>query len=1168
MCKTLLDLIATNKREEDKSKILYPTSEAKKNIDTQYGLDGFFEEARIPFNGNPLNYSPDPLEIGANYLDDLYDLNLTRPDIFEVRSVDFGDISVIDMPSISDVSEGFYRDIIPCNLYANPEYQFIGLEPCPPFEEQETDYLEYIRRVQSTSTIFDTLSIFNGLKTTDTKLGLIGSEALSDHFRRNLSNNAGQIASEYLQTSPFRLLQDGNPLRLPYDITVPKSAIGKVGLFLEKLTGSYVPFSFLPDDAFNINRKSQFSQSEQTKILLEYTGAGQKEALYTHLRTLENENGYTPTLQNEKGEFIVKDNQYVYIGSDAPEPFTNLSDFNAETVVLEDFEFVTDKLGTQIKRFKYKETVYDPIYGVNSIIKNETVPNLISSSEDFFYNEDETKNAPFNKNNIAAVWDATTENKFNSKSLLFKTKEIVNSTRNNKVGPFISSVEKDFDIIQNGKQVKISRGDAVTAKAGWFVDEGPANEAYIVSKGDFFRVFTKERKHTKLNRAISSRGLFRENSKLSVLGDNGLLNFAPTYRSSTGANLKNYMFSIENLAWEGFTNGLEDCEKGTGDLLSGHKGRVMWFPPYDLTFSESVSVNWETHSFIGRGENVYSYNNTDRSGSLSFTMIVDYPAVVNKLRGERNEIWERYFKGDKSVIDEISRLKRKKSNIDILDENRKKTTKPKVKITTEEVKEEKQKEEAKVEEAIIKKGSSVVLTFINIYFPNNVSNIPPRNGDLRENAGYQSKYQLAGLDYTYYKDVKRDKTTGLAYDNRTNYFLNDDFFNDQYINDKFKDVFDTARILENTYIYVDFFGSASQALPLDTTNYKLSYDRAANARLWFLKKLNEYKENNDLGDLASFIIINEPLAVSDKDSPNTGDNVPRGNKAAVEARRAEIVISYGNEEKPVEVEEDKTVDDIIDDDNLDQDNDLVDSEPIVIEDENSDLMDMLADIRECDVFEYLETYEPQHLKTISEKIKYFHPAFHSMTPEGFNSRLNFLHQCTRQSRNIGVDGVDNITNLAFGRPPVCILKIGDFYYSKILINSMDIQFEGNDGIKWDLNPEGFVAPMIAKITLNIVFIGGQSLQGPINRLQNALSFNFYSSMNMFDPRSSTIEYVESKSEKGEDTSRYKVIDRMPVKNDAEIDREKITDTEQLKTFNNIVQKKVVSALTSNNGQID
>jgi len=1160
MCKTLLDLVATNKREEDKGKILYPTSEAKKNIDTQYGLDGFFEEARIPFNGNPLNYSPDPLDIGATYLNDLFDLNVSRPDIFEVKSVDFGDISVIDMPSISDVSEGFYRDIIPCNLYANPEYEFIGLEPCPPFEEQETNYLEYIRRIQSTSTVFDTLSIFNRLKTVDTKLGLIGSDALNEHFERNLDNNVKQIASEYLQTSPFRILQEGNILRLPYDITVPKTALGKVGLFLEKLTGSYVPFSFLPDDAFNINRKSEFSKTEQTTILLEYTGPGQKEALYNHFRTIENENGYTPTLKDSEGNFIVKDNQYVYVGSNAPEPFTNMADFNAEVITVEDFEFVKDKLGTQIKRFKYTQTEYNPNYGVNSTIKNDTSPNLISSSEDFFYNEDETKNAPFNKNNLEAIWDATTENRFNSKSLLFKTKEIVNATRNNVVGPFISTVEKDFDIIQNGKQVKISRGDAVTAKGGWFIDEGPANEPYIVSKGDFFRVFTKERKYTKLNRAISSRGLYRENASLSVLGDNGLVNFAPTYRSSNNAMIKNYMFSIENLAWDGFLNGLEDCEKGNGDPLSGHKGRIMWFPPYDLTFDESVSVDWNEHNFIGRGEAVKTYNNTKRTGTLSFKMIVDYPSVVNKLRGQRTEIWERYFKGDKSVIEEILALKRKKSNEELIDERKKKGVKPPEKTTNEPIVDDKQKKEKEAEDSL--ELSFSMIPIVTAYFPNNVAEIPVRSGDIRLNSGYQSIYQIAGLDYTYYKGVKRDKSSGLAYENRTNYYLNNNFFDDQYLKETLDDLILKAANEKVEEIRFFFIGSASQAVPLDTTNDILSKKRAENLKTWFIQKFNDYKSYNDIGDIK--IIFEEPEFIGDLISFNTGDDVPRDNRAAIEARSAEVKAFF---EVPPKKDDLKTANDVIAEDNLNQDNDLTDSEPKIIDNETSDLLDDLADIRECDVFEYLETYEPQHLKTISEKIKYFHPAFHSMTPEGFNSRLNFLHQCTRQSRNIGVDGIDNISNLAFGRPPICILKIGDFFHTKIVIDSLSIQYK-SDEIKWDLNPEGFVAPMIAYITLNITFLGGQSLVGPINRLQNALSFNFYSSMNMFDPRSAIIKYVESKDDKGNDTSRYKVIDRIPMRHDSEIDKENIDDTTRLRDNKDIKQKPTVAALSLYSGQID
>ena len=71
---------------------------------------------------------------------------------------------------------------------------------------------------------------------------------------------------------------------------------------------------------------------------------------------------------------------------------------------------------------------------------------------------------------------------------------------------------------------------------------------------------------------------------------------------------------------------------------------------------------------------------------------------------------------------------------------------------------------------------------------------------------------------------------------------------------------------------------------------------------------------------------------------------------------------------------------------------------------------------------------------ITEKIKYFDPAYHSISPEGFNARLTFLQQCTRQGPTIGnSDLTDSKTanNLAFGRQPVCVLRIGDFYYTKI-----------------------------------------------------------------------------------------------------------------------------------------
>ena len=138
--------------------------------------------------------------------------------------------------------------------------------------------------------------------------------------------------------------------------------------------------------------------------------------------------------------------------------------------------------------------------------------------------------------------------------------------------------------------------------------------------------------------------------------------------------------------------------------------------------------------------------------------------------------------------------------------------------------------------------------------------------------------------------------------------------------------------------------------------------------------------------------------------------------------------------------------------------------------------------------------------TFRQKIKYFHPAFHSTTPEGLNSRLTFLNQCTRQGSTSERQGGNN---LAFGRAPVCILRVGDFYHTKIVIDSLSIDYEP---IVWDLNPEGIgVQPMIANVTLSFKFLGGSSLNGPINRLQNALSFNYYANTHVYDVRADYIK---------------------------------------------------------------
>ena len=161
---------------------------------------------------------------------------------------------------------------------------------------------------------------------------------------------------------------------------------------------------------------------------------------------------------------------------------------------------------------------------------------------------------------------------------------------------------------------------------------------------------------------------------------------------------------------------------------------------------------------------------------------------------------------------------------------------------------------------------------------------------------------------------------------------------------------------------------------------------------------------------------------------------------------------------------------------------------------------------EGEFFQLLERNAPFMHHLISEKIKYFDPAYHSISPEGFNARLTFLNQCCRQGPTVGQSDYYSMTayNLAFGRPPVCVLRIGDFYYTKIIISSVGIEY--NDAT-WDLNPEGIgVMPMYATVSIDFTFLGGSDLGGPISRLQNAVSFNYYANTSVYDNRAERVLY--------------------------------------------------------------
>lgn len=152
-------------------------------------------------------------------------------------------------------------------------------------------------------------------------------------------------------------------------------------------------------------------------------------------------------------------------------------------------------------------------------------------------------------------------------------------------------------------------------------------------------------------------------------------------------------------------------------------------------------------------------------------------------------------------------------------------------------------------------------------------------------------------------------------------------------------------------------------------------------------------------------------------------------------------------------------------------------------------------INECDYFETIKKTDSFLYESLTDKLKNFHPAFHAITPEGLNSRLTFLQQCGRQGPSF-IDP-NQPQNTAFGRPPVCILRIGDFYFTKIIIDSINFTF---DPLQWDLNPEGIgVQPMVVNVDMNFKFIGGSTLQGPLRQLQNAVSYNFFANTAIYMP---------------------------------------------------------------------
>ena len=731
-----------------------------------------------------------------------------------------------------------------------------------------------------------------------------------------------------------------------------------------------------------------------------------------------------------------------------------------------------------------------------------------------------------------------------------------------------------------------------------------------------------------------NKGYERLKNMTSLDPENGKPIFAPYYVNDRSVmekdSIKRCMFSIENLAWKdiipnstlirkngdelhahwspgdginmSFTGG---TAKGYGMTLTEEQigpngGRIMWFPPYNLKFNEQVSARWNENEFIGRGEKMYSYVNTERGGTLSFTILVDHPSIINEwTRGgkmgktagktdplSKDEAILRYFAG----CDALEFNPRKeydvpyaKVQIDLTniieDEYKKQIDTLKEPDGTDQITDE------------IENDEGDMVFYSVFYFPNDYS---------AEDFNKQGKYK-EGLDEMFERGDRSNGTigyelghggTGMTYDGkyyyrgpnkakkrgepggkiREWYYPVDSRINDEELwnNNRYKDMKDFGL---NANFYGNFWsnvpgqeeiveylnkGNESLSDSQNLTKAKSLVRATDNENKYFIPAYNFYKNlesvitnfnaatnnrysyeidvqgfassqgytesnkilaQNRAGVIAGWIKSLNKFDFGGKDHisnngngeiPDTGksngvdtesDFIPKAARAAVVTFRikpapTKTVITEAQRYKDTPVYSSWTET---------REETTTETWEKYYTDAASAYTNETYD-NEYTYFKQINEHDDMVKRYISDKVDYFDPAYHSITPEGFNARLTFLHQCTRQGPTISASDLGSgggrygAGNLSFGRAPFCILRIGDFYNTKICIKSINITYD-NEGISWDLNPEGVgLQPMMANVDINFDFIGGSDLSGPIARLQNAASFNYYANTSVYDRR--------------------------------------------------------------------
>ncbi len=1047
----------------------------------------------------------------------------------------------------------------------------------------------------------------DGQLSEDSYIARLGARSLKKLFEERISTET------YKSVTGVRVITTtkGDQSYFSYnDFKITKPLDGSKGKddLLSRVEGVYSPESPIPGDYFeeiklNLGLTLQVSSAlsvvnrltggllgpipvktiNPSEIFLENTGQAQKSVLFSNLEY----NRYKPTykknvsdlLKNQGNSTInvnlinsVNDtlNSSYYVGSRNSEPSSITSPTNQVPV---------NPYGQQEQVSVYGPSEVSILYEGNRNLLNfglagKPISDGGSVDGQFVWTSPRYKgNAGFKAtpgggtlsydkeyNQISSTYqkNESTNITFKQGSILDNTQRLVESADNvsgiaklKHVGNAINQVSKVF----NDGYKELTKGSQVVS----YTDFTDGSEKGI----EYCRVFTKDTPFytyadlqktdgiTKSGRRFTNSVLDNTyNLNITPLKGIDSTNLIPNNSEGKGGHVKKYMFSIENLAWRtsskpGFTyDDLPVCEKGPNG------GRIMWFPPYDISFSDSSNASWNPVEFMGRPEPIYTYKNTTRTGTLTFKIIVDNPSVTNmiieqQLKGankERvNSILDSFFAG--CVKYDIYKLGLKFNTIpskdlvyikEILENPRLTTEEAKsvvaeIPVTNTDVKTEEEKVDPNsnlIEEYKKKYGD---LTF---YFDNDI----PKNSNENYEDTYNSYVNESRKNiYTQQSNSEFDSSKPyciknpeycLQQKNVGTFFGTAIEWNYSKLNDFITDtnnLFDKNAVSE---IKITFKGSAS-AVAKPTYNKSLSQRRIDSVRNFLTNKVVGGISLKNLFENKKISVTESPEGEDVEVTPitnggngktvNCSEDITGGTKVtstsqvystnAMACRKVRINSILTKVPTPPKKEPVEPV----------TNTDTVTLQPIKpkstkrIEQKLKEgiskkiLRNLLT---ECDYFQVVKESNPMVYDSIKEKIKYFSPAFHSMTPEGLNARLTFLNQCVRPGETIPVivDGkptYNEAQNTSFGSPPVLILRIGDFYHTKIIPDNLSFTYTP---ITLDINPEGIgVQPMIVNVSMGFKMIGGHGLKEPIDRLQNALSFNYYANTEIYDERSLATE---------------------------------------------------------------